>query len=60
MRIKVQAVDKKGQQISHLKATIQLNKQTLDRARQALKDGYKLIMLISNLVDEILQAFRLP
>ena len=60
MRIKVLLSDKKGQQINQLKDTIRLNKVSLEMARQQLKDGYKLIILISNLVDEILQAFRLP
>ena len=60
LRIKVQVSDKKGQPLGQLKATLRQNKASLDQARQSLKDGYRLIQLISQLVDEILQAFRLP
>jgi hypothetical protein len=52
--------EKKGSQISTLKLNIKQNRAALDQARQALKDGFKLIMLISSIVDEILKAYRLP
>ena len=51
--------DKKAAQIGQLKATIKSNKASLENARQALKNGYQLIMSISGIVEEILQAFRL-
>ena len=59
MRTKVQMSDKKAAQIGQLKATIKSNKASLENARQALKNGYQLIMSISGIVEEILQAFRL-
>ena len=59
MRTKVQMSDKKAAQIGQLKATIKSNKASLENARQALKSGYQLIMSISGIVEEILQAFRL-
>ena len=60
MRMKVSILDKKSQQIIQLKANIKQNKTSLDQARQALREGHRLIMYISQLIDEILMAFRLP
>ena len=60
MRIRVSVADKKGEQISQLKATIRQNKSALDHAKQSLKDGLHLVTIITVLVEEILQAFRLP
>ena len=52
--------EKKGEQIVVLKATIKQNKVALDAARQALKDGVRLMQVISFNIDEILKAYRLP
>lgn len=60
LRSQVRQSDKKGKNSSELKANLRHNKASLDQARLALKDGYKLIMAIAKLADEILKAFRLP